>query len=58
MTEAIEDYELLKVLEQKNSMAATQLASRMIRSFTDYVREPVEFRQIQRSLLDALAKAH
>ncbi|MFB3924369.1 MAG: glycoside hydrolase domain-containing protein [Terriglobia bacterium] len=54
MREAIEDYELLKSLEHKDPAAAAQLGSRMIRSFTDYVREPKEFRQIQRALLQAL----
>ncbi len=58
MTEAIEDYELLKMLERTNPLGARQIASKMIRSFTDYVRDPVEFRRVQRSLIDALAEQH
>lgn len=56
MREGIEDHELLKVLEKKNPSAAARIASRMIRSFTDYAREPGEFRPIHLELLDALAE--
>ena len=52
MREGIEDYELLRVLEKKDPKAAHALAEKMVRSFTDYVRDPVEFRRIQKQLYE------
>ena len=56
MREGIEDYELLRLLKTKNPAEANRLAEAAIVSFTEYVRDPVAFRKLQRELLDALAK--
>jgi len=56
MREGIEDYGLLQQLQSKNPGAAQSIASRMIRSFTDYVRDPAEFRKLQLELLLDLAQ--
>jgi Domain of unknown function (DUF4091) len=55
MRAGIEDYELLMLLRQKNPAAAEQLSQTAIRSLTDYVRDPVAFRAIERKLLEALS---
>jgi len=56
MREGIEDYELLRLLKTKNPAEANRLAEAAIVSFTEYVRDPVAFRKLQRELLEALAK--
>jgi predicted metal-dependent hydrolase len=56
MREGIEDYELLRALKAKNPAEADRLAKAAISSFTEYVREPAAFRQLERDLLQALAK--
>lgn len=56
MREGIEDYELLRALSEKNPAAARGLAKEAIRSFTDYVQDPAEFRRIHRQLLQQLAQ--
>ncbi len=56
MREGIEDYELLRTLAQSKPEEARQLAESMVRSFTDYVRDPVQFRRIHQQLLKALSK--
>lgn len=56
MREGIEDYELLRTLEQSKPEEARKLAELMVRSFTDYVRDPVQFRHIHRQLLEALSR--
>jgi hypothetical protein len=56
MRESIEDYELLRVLEKKDSGAARALAEKAICNFMDYVRDPAEFRQIHKQLLEDLSK--
>jgi chemotaxis methyl-accepting protein methylase len=56
MREGIEDYELLRTLEKRDPAAAQKIAGEMIRSFTDYVRDPAQFRQIKRQLLEALSR--
>lgn len=53
MREGIEDYELLRMLQQKNPAAAEQLSQAAIKSFTDYVRDPAKFREVERQLLQA-----
>ncbi len=54
MTEGIEDYELLQALKEKDPDTAQSLVSRVIRTSTDYVRNPVEFRKLQMELLKDL----
>jgi len=56
MREGIEDYGLLQQLQSKDPQAAQRIASRMIHSFTDYVRDPAEFRKLQLELLQELAR--
>jgi hypothetical protein len=56
MREGIEDYELLRELEEKHPGAAQALAAKMIRSFTDYVRDPREFRSLHEQVLDQLSR--
>jgi hypothetical protein len=55
MTEGIEDYELLQALKEKDSDAAQKLALQVVRSSTDYVRDPGEFRKLRMELLKALS---
>jgi hypothetical protein len=49
----IEDYELLEALKTKNAEAAARLVKAAISSFTDYVRDPAQFRKIELQLLRA-----
>ncbi len=55
MLNGIEDYELLRLLKSKNPAVAGQLAGEAIGSFTNYVRDPAAFRQIERRLLEELS---
>jgi hypothetical protein len=55
MREGLEDYEMLRVLESRSPQAAQRLSLRAVSSFTEYVRDPVEFRRIEQSLLEALS---
>ncbi len=56
MREGIEDYELLRELEEKHPGAGQAIAAKMIRSFTDYVRDPREFRMLQEQVLEKLSQ--
>jgi len=56
MRDGLEDYELLRTLNQKNPAEAERLARAAVTSFTEYVRDPGEFRKLERSLLEALSK--
>jgi hypothetical protein len=56
MREGIEDYELLRMLHAIQPAEAARIASLAVSSFTDYVRDPVAFRKIERNLLEALSK--
>jgi chemotaxis methyl-accepting protein methylase len=56
MRDGIEDYELLEKLRDKNPAEAERLCRTAISSFTDYVRNPATFREIERDLLEALSK--
>ncbi|HYK89865.1 MAG TPA: DUF4091 domain-containing protein [Acidobacteriota bacterium] len=56
MREGIEDYELLRALKQKDSEEAERLSQAAISSITEYVRNPAEFRRIERALLEHLSK--
>jgi glycosyl hydrolase family 123 len=55
MREGIEDYELLQQLRRKSPAAAEQLSQAAIGSFTEYVRDPRAFRELERKLLEALS---
>lgn len=54
MRDGIEDYELLKLLAQRDPQKADELAQRVVNTFTDYVRDVATFRAIRRELLEAL----
>jgi hypothetical protein len=56
MREGIEDYELLRALKQKNPEEAVRLSQAAVGTLTEYVRDPAEFRRIERRLLEALSK--
>ncbi|MFB3923955.1 MAG: glycoside hydrolase domain-containing protein [Terriglobia bacterium] len=56
MREGIEDYELLRLLNQKNPSEAEALGKAAIAGFTDYVRDPAAFRKIERRLLEELSR--
>ena len=51
MREGIEDFGLLNELSKKDPGRAAKLASEMVKSFVDYVRDPAQFRRIQQQLL-------
>ena len=54
MRDGVEDYELLTLLAQKDPAKAKTLAETVVRSFTDYVRDPKTLRQVRIELLEAL----
>jgi hypothetical protein len=54
MRDGVEDYELLTLLAQKNPTRAKSLAETVVRSFTDYARDPKTLRQARIELLEAL----
>jgi chemotaxis methyl-accepting protein methylase len=56
MTQGIEDYEMLQALKARNPVEADHLGKEAIAGFTDYVRDPSQFRSIERQLLEELAK--
>lgn len=56
MLEGIEDYELLTALKARDPAAAANLARKAVAGLTDYVRDPEQFRAIERELLEALGK--
>jgi hypothetical protein len=56
MMDGIEDYELLRLLKTKNPAEAERLSRDAIGSFTEYVRDPARFREIERRLLKELSE--
>jgi hypothetical protein len=55
MREGIEDYELLRLLQASKPAEAERIANSAVSSFTDYVRDPMAFRKVEKSLLEALS---
>lgn len=53
MREGIEDFGLLEALGRRDPALAREIASEAVASFTEYVRDPVRFRQIHHRLLEA-----
>jgi len=49
-----EDYELLKMLKTKDPERAGEIINKVIRSFTDYTKDPVVYRAARKELLMAL----
>lgn len=56
MLQGIEDYEMLQALKAKNPAEAERLGREAMAGFTNYVRNPAEFRSIEHRLLEELAK--
>jgi len=54
MRDGVEDYELLRLLAEKDPGKAKTLAETVVRSFTDYARDPKTLRQVRLDLLDTL----
>jgi hypothetical protein len=54
MRDAVEDYELLALLAERDAAAAAALAGRVVRAFTDYERDPAAFQSVRLELLQAL----
>jgi hypothetical protein len=55
MRDGIEDCELLKLLAARDPGRARDLAGSVVRTFTDYEREPAAFREVRRALLKTLS---
>jgi hypothetical protein len=53
MREGIEDYELLHALGERDAARAQALAVKAIPHINDYMRDPAEFRKLERQLLEA-----
>ena len=53
MRDGIEDYELLTLLARKDPARASALAAAIVRTFTDYERDPVRFVRLRKTLLRA-----
>jgi hypothetical protein len=53
MREGIEDYELLRVAEAKDSARAHQIAAETVPAITDYTRDVATFRRLRQELLAA-----
>ena len=56
MLQGTEDYEMLMALKSKDPAAASHIAQEAITGLTDYVRDPQQFRTIERELIEALAR--
>ncbi|MHC4069014.1 MAG: DUF4091 domain-containing protein [Planctomycetota bacterium] len=49
-----EDYELLKMLKAKDAECASAIVNKVIRSFSDYTKEPEVYRAARKELLESL----
>ena len=56
MRAGIEDFEMLRSLSLRDWAAAKDIASDAVSTFTDYVRDPVVFRRLEKRLLEALSR--
>lgn len=56
MRDGIYDYELLKMLEQKDAAMAKRLTNELILNFNDYDNSILYFRKTRKKLLEALAQ--
>jgi hypothetical protein len=54
MRDGVEDYELLHTLSKTKPALAKAIADRIVRSFTDYERDPAQFRNVRLELLEAM----
>ena len=52
MRAGIEDYELIKILSEKDKFAADKLVEKCIRSFTDYSLDIKYFEEVYKELLE------
>ena len=51
--EGFEDYELLKILKQRDPQRADQIVAQVLRGFDDYTKDTQVFRAARRALLEA-----
>jgi hypothetical protein len=56
MRDGIEDYELLRILAEKDKAEADEICQMVVRSLTDYTLEPEEFGRVRRELLRACGR--
>lgn len=49
-----EDYELLKMLKVKNPEKTEEIINKVIRSFTDYTKDPAVYRKVRKEMLQEL----
>lgn len=56
LRDGVEDFELLKLLEKKDAKKAREIADSVVRSLTDYVMDPAEFRKARAMIVKSLEK--
>jgi len=56
LRDGVEDYELLKMLQKKNPKLANEIAASVVRTPTDYVLDPAEFRKARQRIVNALGE--
>lgn len=54
LRDGVEDFELLKLLEKKDPKAARRICDAVVKSMTDYTRDPAAFRKARMKLIKAL----
>lgn len=54
LRDGVEDFELLKMLEKKDPKKARAICDSVVRTMTDYTRDPVEFGKARMKLIRAL----
>ena len=54
LRDGVEDYELLILLKAKNLKKAREICDSVVRSLTDYILDPSEFRKARLKLIQAL----
>jgi hypothetical protein len=52
----VQDYELLKMLEEQNPVKARELANQLVRTITDYEKNVSKFNEIRQQLMTALSQ--
>lgn len=54
----VQDYELLRMLEEKNPSKAKSLTNSVVRSITDYEKDPSKFDEARRELMISLSEEY
>ncbi|MGB9759864.1 MAG: glycoside hydrolase domain-containing protein, partial [Thermoproteota archaeon] len=52
----VQDYELLKMLEEKNPTKARELANEVVRTITDYEKDISKFNEVRKQLVTSLSQ--